>query len=123
MHHKRCQRHHHRGAFFAGQFIDNYFGTRGIFTVLALVGSFPITLYVIVRIALSNVARAQNLLDSNEDDERGRNRYMKKRYVILGAIFLMILLGSIIAVTKPVLPFIQLPGEKYPGWSCPSWVA
>jgi F0F1-type ATP synthase assembly protein I len=56
-------------AFFAGQFIDNYFGTRGIFTVLALLGSFPITLYVIVRIAMSNVARAQNLLDSNEDDE------------------------------------------------------
>jgi uncharacterized membrane protein len=56
-------------AFFAGQFIDNYFGTRGIFTVLALVGSFPITLYVIVRIALSNVTRAQNLLERNEDEQ------------------------------------------------------
>ncbi len=56
-------------AFFAGQFIDNYLGTRGIFTVLALVGSFPVTLYVIVRIALSNVARAQNLLERNEDEQ------------------------------------------------------
>ena len=56
-------------AFFAGQFIDNYLGTRGIFTVLALVGSFPITLYVIVRIALSNVTRAQNLLERNEDEQ------------------------------------------------------
>lgn len=44
---------------------------------------------------------------------------MKKRYVILGAIALMIILGSIIAVTKPVLPVIQLPGEKYPGISIP----
>jgi F-type H+-transporting ATPase subunit a len=44
---------------------------------------------------------------------------MKKRYIILGAVFLMILLGSIIAVTKPVLPFIQLPGEKYPGLELP----
>ncbi|MDT8306658.1 MAG: AtpZ/AtpI family protein [Anaerolineae bacterium] len=57
-------------AFFAGQFIDNYFGTKGIFTVLALVGSFPITLYVIVRIALSNVARAQDLLERQEDDDQ-----------------------------------------------------
>jgi hypothetical protein len=56
-------------AFFAGQFIDNYLGTRGIFTVLALVGSFPVTLYVIVRIALSNVTRAQNLLERNEDEQ------------------------------------------------------
>lgn len=56
-------------AFFAGQFIDNYLGTRGIFTVLALVGSFPVTLYVIVRVALSNVARAQNLLERNEDEQ------------------------------------------------------
>ena len=56
-------------AFFAGQFIDNYLGTRGIFTVLALVGSFPVTLYVIVRIALSSVARAQNLLERNEDEQ------------------------------------------------------
>lgn len=57
-------------AFFAGQFIDSYLGTKGIFTVLALVGSFPITLYVIVRLAMSNVARAQNLLDSNDEDDQ-----------------------------------------------------
>jgi len=44
---------------------------------------------------------------------------MKKRYVILGAILLMIILGSVIAVTKPVLPVIQLPGEKYPGITLP----
>lgn len=42
---------------------------------------------------------------------------IKKRYVILGSIFLMILLGSIVALTKPVLPVIQLPGEVYPGTS------
>ncbi|MDT8306659.1 MAG: FoF1 ATP synthase subunit a [Anaerolineae bacterium] len=44
---------------------------------------------------------------------------MKKRYVILGSILLMILLGSMVAVTKPVLPVIQLPGEKYPGLTLP----
>ncbi len=44
---------------------------------------------------------------------------IKKRYVILGAIALMIILGSIVAFTKPVLPVIQLPGEKYPGLALP----
>lgn len=44
---------------------------------------------------------------------------IKKRYVILGSILLMIILGSIVAFTKPVLPFIQLPGENYPGLRLP----
>lgn len=44
---------------------------------------------------------------------------IKKRYVILGSILLMIVLGSIVAITKPVRPVISLPGEKYPGISLP----
>ncbi|CUS04577.2 putative ATP synthase subunit a [Candidatus Promineifilum breve] len=40
---------------------------------------------------------------------------IKKRYILLILIALMILFGSVIAYTKPVLPFIQLPGEPYPG--------
>lgn len=40
---------------------------------------------------------------------------IKKRYIILGAAILMIVFGSIVAYTRPVLPFIQLPGEVYPG--------
>lgn len=40
---------------------------------------------------------------------------MKKRYVILVAFILMLILGSFVQVTKPVRPFIQLPGEVYPG--------
>ena len=40
---------------------------------------------------------------------------MKKRYIILLLVVLMIVFGSVIAYTKPVLPFIQLPGEPYPG--------
>ena len=49
-------------AFAAGQLLDNYLGTKGVFTVLFLVGSFPVTLYVILRIALSTAARAQTLV-------------------------------------------------------------
>lgn len=44
---------------------------------------------------------------------------MKKRYIIFGALALMIILGSVIAFTKPVLPVISLPGERYPGLELP----
>lgn len=40
---------------------------------------------------------------------------IKKRYVIILAVILMIVLGSVVPATKPVRPFIQLPGEIYPG--------
>ncbi len=40
---------------------------------------------------------------------------IKKRYIILLCIVLLVVFGSIVAFTKPVLPFIQLPGEPYPG--------
>ena len=65
-------------AFAAGQLLDNYLDTRGVFTVLFLVGSFPVTLYVILRIALSTAARAQALVadtdaetnEKTEDEEK-----------------------------------------------------
>lgn len=40
---------------------------------------------------------------------------IKKRYILLLIVVLMIVFGSIVAYTRPVLPFIQLPGEVYPG--------
>ncbi len=40
---------------------------------------------------------------------------IKKRYVIIVCVILLIIFGSIIAFTQPALPFIQLPGEVYPG--------
>ena len=46
-------------AFSAARFLDSTFDTKGIFTVLFLLGSVPITLYVSVRISLLAVKRAQ----------------------------------------------------------------
>ncbi|MFN2134455.1 MAG: F0F1 ATP synthase subunit A [Candidatus Promineifilaceae bacterium] len=40
---------------------------------------------------------------------------IKKRYIVILCVILLIILGSIINFTKPVLPYIQLPGETYPG--------
>ena len=41
----------------AGVFLDNLLGTKPIFTILLLVGSVPVTLYIIVRMSLTAVAR------------------------------------------------------------------
>ena len=46
-------------AFGIGMWLDNVLGTRPILLFVALLGSFPITLYVIVRLSLSAMARAQ----------------------------------------------------------------
>jgi len=46
-------------AFAAGRYLDSLWETGGILTVLFLLGSFPITLYVIVRISLYALNRAQ----------------------------------------------------------------
>lgn len=40
---------------------------------------------------------------------------IKKRYIILLCVVGMIVFGTVIAFTKPVLPFIQVPGEVLPG--------
>ena len=40
---------------------------------------------------------------------------MKKRYILLIVFIGLIVFGSIMAFTRPVLPVISLPGECYPG--------
>ncbi len=40
---------------------------------------------------------------------------IKKRYIVILCVILLIILGSFVKFTKPVLPYIQLPGEVYPG--------
>lgn len=40
---------------------------------------------------------------------------IKKRYIVILCVILLIILGSFVNFTKPVLPYIQLPGETYPG--------
>lgn len=50
-------------AFGLGRFLDAQFDAGGIFTVLLLVGSFPITLYAIVRVSLQMVQRTQASVD------------------------------------------------------------
>lgn len=54
----------------AGLLLDKFLGTKAIFTVLFMVGSVPVALYVIVRVSLSTVARTQQLIDSQKAEEK-----------------------------------------------------
>lgn len=46
-------------AFGAGTLLDRVLDTRPIFTIIALVGSVPVTLYLTVRVSLTAAARVQ----------------------------------------------------------------
>jgi F0F1-type ATP synthase assembly protein I len=45
------------GALVAGLGLDRFFDTRPLFTIVLLLGSIPVSLYLLVRIALSAVAQ------------------------------------------------------------------
>lgn len=53
----------------AGVLIDRFLGTRAIFTVLLMVGSVPVALYITVRLSLTAVARAQQAFDTKKAEE------------------------------------------------------
>ncbi|MEW5986617.1 MAG: AtpZ/AtpI family protein [Chloroflexota bacterium] len=46
-------------AFGAGWLLDRYLETKPVFTILFLVGSVPVTLFITVRLTLTAAARAQ----------------------------------------------------------------
>lgn len=59
-------------SFGIGRFLDSYLGTQGIFTVVFMLGSFPVTLFAMVRVSLMLVARAQARvadMDTQESQE------------------------------------------------------
>ena len=58
-------------AFGAGWLLDDVLGNeRKIFTVIFMLGSFPVTLFAMVRISLWMVARAQASIERIEAEER-----------------------------------------------------
>jgi magnesium-transporting ATPase (P-type) len=52
----------------AGMLLDRLLGTTALFTVLLMVGSVPVALYVTVRLSLTAVARAQTKLEDSNDN-------------------------------------------------------
>jgi F0F1-type ATP synthase assembly protein I len=52
-------------AVFGGLWLDRQLGTRPLFTILLIVGSFPISLYIIYRVAINAVARIKPAQTAN----------------------------------------------------------
>ena len=55
--------------FGGGVLLDKILDTKPVFTILFTVGSVPLTLYVIVRLTLETVTRAQKKIDSVTEEE------------------------------------------------------
>jgi F0F1-type ATP synthase assembly protein I len=53
----------------AGLLLDRYLETKPIFTILLMVGSVPVSLYITVRVSLEAVARAQRIGKSRDREE------------------------------------------------------
>ncbi|MCB9445131.1 MAG: AtpZ/AtpI family protein [Ardenticatenaceae bacterium] len=53
----------------AGMLLDRFLGTRAIFTVILMVGSVPVALYLTVRMSLTAVARTQQAIDDKKAEE------------------------------------------------------
>ena len=51
----------------AGILLDRFLETRAIFTVLFMVGSVPVALYLTVRVSMMAVTRAQKSLEEKEN--------------------------------------------------------
>jgi hypothetical protein len=61
-------------AFAAGWYLDEWLGNeRKIFTVIFMLGSFPVTLYAMVRISLWMVARAQTSMERLNNEDRDKS--------------------------------------------------
>lgn len=59
------------GALVLGLFLDNQLHTRPLFTILVLLGSVPITIFVMFRLALTAVAKMKPAQPANKEDKPG----------------------------------------------------
>ncbi len=57
------------GALLAGLWVDNLFHTKPLFTILALLASIPVSVFSLVRVALSTAAQFQS--DIKKEKEGG----------------------------------------------------
>lgn len=60
-------------AFGAGWFLDGYLGNeRKIFTVIFMLGSFPVTLYAMIRISLWMMGKANRTAEQINQEEKDK---------------------------------------------------
>lgn len=56
-------------AFGAGILLDRLLDTKPIFTLLAVIGSVPVTLYLTVRVGLTTASKAQKVFSKNKTED------------------------------------------------------
>lgn len=54
----------------AGMFLDRYLETGGIFTVIFLVGSVPVALYLTIRVAMNAANKVQEMVDKQKAEQK-----------------------------------------------------
>jgi magnesium-transporting ATPase (P-type) len=54
-----------------GMVLDKFLGTEAIFTVILIVGSVPVALYLAVRLSLTAIDRAQQKLKEVDENDSG----------------------------------------------------
>jgi hypothetical protein len=60
-------------AFGAGWLLDDFFGNeRKIFTVIFMLGSFPVTLFAMIRISLWMVGKANKTVEQIQQEEKDK---------------------------------------------------
>ena len=59
------------GALLGGLWVDSLFNTKPLFTVLLMLLSIPVSVYSLVRVALSTAAQFQSEIKSEERKEDG----------------------------------------------------
>jgi hypothetical protein len=53
-----------------GMFLDNYLETGGIFTVLLLVGSVPVALYLTIQVSMRSAAKIQDVVEKQQAEKK-----------------------------------------------------
>jgi F0F1-type ATP synthase assembly protein I len=59
------------GALVLGLFLDNQLGTRPLFTILVLLGSVPLTIFVMFRLALGAMAKMKPDQPTKKEEKTG----------------------------------------------------
>jgi len=64
-----------------GMLIDNILGTDGIFTVILMLGSVPVTLFLVIRVSMSAARRAQEQFDQKAKEDASKRDASKNDVV------------------------------------------
>lgn len=57
-----------------GMLVDRILGTDGIFTVILMVGSVPVTLFLVIRVSMSAASRVQEQIEKQMEEQKSMRK-------------------------------------------------